>query len=203
MIFCISLNGQIRLGGACAICDGNRHLAAKTAFLAAMLFGIQIYCDFSGYSDIARGCAKLLGIDLMENFRTPYRAVSIRDFWRRWHISLTFRFTDYVYIPLGGNRNSLPRQCVSILVVFLLSGLWPVRTGVSLYGAVSMACIKFAACCGTVWDFGRYCPTGSARDGPFSWSVCPGSSSVPPPCPMLEFCSPGWGLAGRKVDFWV
>lgn len=92
--------------------------------LAAMLFGIQIYCDFSGYSDIARGCAKLLGIDLMENFHAPYSALTIRDFWRRWHISLTSWFTDYVYIPLGGNRKGLPRQLFNILVVFLLSGLW-------------------------------------------------------------------------------
>ena len=92
--------------------------------LASMLFGIQIYCDFSGYSDIARGSAKLLGIDLMENFRNPYGAVTIRDFWRRWHISLTSWFTDYVYIPLGGNRKGLPRQVFNILVVFLLSGLW-------------------------------------------------------------------------------
>jgi D-alanyl-lipoteichoic acid acyltransferase DltB (MBOAT superfamily) len=92
--------------------------------LASMLFGIQIYCDFSGYSDIARGCAKLLGIDLMENFRTPYRALSVRDFWRRWHISLTSWFTDYVYIPLGGNRRGLPRQILHIMLVFLLSGLW-------------------------------------------------------------------------------
>lgn len=92
--------------------------------LGSMLFGIQIYCDFSGYSDIARGSAKLLGIDLMENFRNPYGARSIRDFWRRWHISLTSWFTDYVYIPLGGNRRGLPRQIFNIMVVFLLSGLW-------------------------------------------------------------------------------
>lgn len=92
--------------------------------LASMLFGIQIYCDFSGYSDIARGCAKLLGIDLMENFRNPYSARTIRDFWRRWHISLTSWFTDYVYIPLGGSRKGLPRHICNILIVFLLSGLW-------------------------------------------------------------------------------
>lgn len=92
--------------------------------LATMLFGIQIYCDFSGYSDIARGTAKLLGIDLMENFRCPYGAGTVRDFWRRWHISLTSWFTDYVYIPLGGNRKGLPRQLMNILIVFLLSGLW-------------------------------------------------------------------------------
>ena len=94
------------------------------AVLATVLFGIQIYCDFSGYSDIARGSAKLLSIDLMENFQRPYEAKSIQEFWRRWHISLTSWFTDYVYIPLGGSRKGLPRQLVNILIVFLLSGLW-------------------------------------------------------------------------------
>lgn len=92
--------------------------------LATVLFGVQIYCDFSGYSNIARGAAKLLGIDLMENFRRPYEAKTVGEFWRRWHISLTSWFTDYVYIPLGGNRRGLPRQVFNILVVFLLSGLW-------------------------------------------------------------------------------
>ncbi len=92
--------------------------------LATVLFAIQIYCDFSGYSDIALGCARLMGIRLMENFRRPYAATSIRDFWRRWHISLTRWFTDYLYIPLGGSRRGLFRQCFNILVVFLASGLW-------------------------------------------------------------------------------
>ena len=92
--------------------------------LATLLFGIQIYCDFSGYSSIARGAAKLLGVDLMENFRRPYGARTVREFWRRWHISLTGWFTDYVYIPLGGSRRGLTRQAVNILIVFLLSGLW-------------------------------------------------------------------------------
>ena len=92
--------------------------------LAAALFGVQIYCDFSGYSDIARGAARLLGIDLMENFRQPYGAKTVREFWRRWHISLTGWFTDYVYIPLGGSRRGLSRQVFNIMVVFLLSGLW-------------------------------------------------------------------------------
>ncbi len=91
---------------------------------ATVLFGLQIYCDFSGYSDIARGAAGLLGVELMENFRAPYAARSIREFWRRWHISLTAWFTDYVYIPLGGSRKGLPRQCLNIMIVFLLSGLW-------------------------------------------------------------------------------
>lgn len=92
--------------------------------LATALFGLQIYCDFSGYSDIARGAARLLGVELTENFRHPYGAATVKDFWRRWHISLTDWFTDYVYIPLGGNRKGLPLQVFNLLVVFLLSGLW-------------------------------------------------------------------------------
>lgn len=92
--------------------------------LATVLFGIQIYCDFSGYSSIARGAAKLLGVDLMENFKRPYGSKTVREFWRKWHISLTSWFTDYIYIPLGGSRKGLPRQVLNILIVFLLSGLW-------------------------------------------------------------------------------
>ena len=92
--------------------------------LATVLFAVQIYCDFSGYSDIALGCARLMGIRLMENFRRPYDAVTVRDFWRRWHISLTRWFTDYLYIPLGGSRKGPVRRCVNILTVFLVSGLW-------------------------------------------------------------------------------
>lgn len=92
--------------------------------LATVLFGIQIYCDFSGYTDIARGSARLLGVELTENFDRPYSAMSVRDFWRRWHISLTSWFTDYVYIPLGGSRRGLARQLFAVTAVFLLSGLW-------------------------------------------------------------------------------
>ena len=92
--------------------------------LAALFFSIQIYCDFSGYSDIARGSAKLLGIDLMENFRSPYFSSGIREFWSRWHISLSTWFRDYVYIPLGGNRVSKFRRAVNTLATFLVSGLW-------------------------------------------------------------------------------
>lgn len=92
--------------------------------LGTGFFALQIYCDFSGYTDIARGAAKMLGIHLMENFKNPYRAENIQDFWRRWHISLTGWFTDYVYIPLGGNRGGAFQQCRNILIVFALSGLW-------------------------------------------------------------------------------
>lgn len=92
--------------------------------LAAVLFGFQIYCDFSGYSDIAIGAAKLFGFELMQNFRTPYFACNVSEFWRRWHISLSSWFRDYVFIPLGGSRRSRARTIANIVIVFVLSGLW-------------------------------------------------------------------------------
>lgn len=91
---------------------------------ATFMFGIQIYCDFSGYSDIAIGSARLLGFDLMQNFKTPYLAKSIKEFWHRWHISLSTWFRDYVYIPLGGSRVSQNRWIINILITFTISGLW-------------------------------------------------------------------------------
>lgn len=92
--------------------------------IATVAFAVQIYCDFSAYSDIARGSAKMLGFSLMENFRCPYMATSIQDFWRRWHISLSSWFRDYLYFPLGGSRRGKWRQLMNILIVFLVSGLW-------------------------------------------------------------------------------
>lgn len=92
--------------------------------LAIFLFSIQIYCDFSGYSDIAIGAGKVLGFELMENFKTPYLASSINEFWSRWHISLTTWFRDYVYIPLGGNRKGTIRKYINIFIIFCISGLW-------------------------------------------------------------------------------
>ena len=91
---------------------------------ATVLFAGQIYFDFSGYSDIAVGAAALLGVKLSRNFDHPYAACSIREFWRRWHISLTRWFTDYLYIPLGGNRKGKGRQLLNILLVWLATGLW-------------------------------------------------------------------------------
>lgn len=92
--------------------------------LAAVLFSLQIYCDFSGYSDIAIGAARLFGIRLMTNFASPFFATSLRDFWKRWHISLSTWFRDYVYIPLGGNRKGKWRSQLNLLLTFLISGLW-------------------------------------------------------------------------------
>ena len=92
--------------------------------IATVFFSYQIYCDFSGYSDIALGSAKVLGIDLMRNFDRPYAAQSISEFWRRWHISLSTWFRDYFFIPLGGNRVALVRLCFNLLLTFMISGLW-------------------------------------------------------------------------------
>jgi len=92
--------------------------------IATFFFAYQIYCDFSGYSDIAIGTARILGFRLMENFDTPYCSKSISEFWHRWHISLSTWFRDYVYFPMGGNRTTLPRWVFNILVTFGISGLW-------------------------------------------------------------------------------
>lgn len=92
--------------------------------VATVLFAFQIYGDFSGYSDIARGAAQVLGYKLMRNFNHPYFAISVPDFWRRWHISLSSWFMDYIYIPLGGSRKGLVRTCINLMITFFISGLW-------------------------------------------------------------------------------
>ena len=99
-------------------------MSSLTLIIGAVLFTFQIYCDFSGYSDIAIGMAKLLGIDLMQNFATPYFSRNIAEFWRRWHISLSTWFRDYLYIPLGGSRVSKILQTRNIFAIFLVSGFW-------------------------------------------------------------------------------
>jgi D-alanyl-lipoteichoic acid acyltransferase DltB (MBOAT superfamily) len=95
-----------------------------TLALATFFFSFQIYCDFSGYSDIAIGSARVMGFRLMKNFDRPYSSKSISEFWTRWHISLSTWFKDYLYIPLGGNRVSIPRWYFNLFFVFLVSGLW-------------------------------------------------------------------------------
>lgn len=92
--------------------------------LATIFFAFEIYCDFSGYTDIAIGTSQLMGISLMENFKNPYTSSSLREFWTKWHISLSSWFRDYVYIPLGGNRTTVARHTCNVLIVFFLSGLW-------------------------------------------------------------------------------
>ncbi len=103
--------------------DFNDYKGMRSAVCIA-LFAFQIYCDFHGYTQIAIGSARILGFRLQENFRAPYLAGNVKDFWRRWHISLTSWFTDYLYIPLGGNRKGRLRKYLNTLIVFLCSGLW-------------------------------------------------------------------------------
>ena len=98
--------------------------SASQVLLSVFLFSFQIYADFFGYSTIALGSAKLLGINIMDNFKTPYLSKSVSEFWSRWHISLSTWFRDYLYIPLGGNRVKIPRWSINILIVFMVSGLW-------------------------------------------------------------------------------
>jgi alginate O-acetyltransferase complex protein AlgI len=123
--------------------------SAKEAILAALLFSFQIYADFYGYSTIALGSARLLGIGIMDNFNTPYLSRNISEFWSRWHISLSSWFRDYLYIPLGGNRVTLPRWTFNILFVFMVSGLW--------HGA-SWTFVAWGACHGLMIVMERFFP---------------------------------------------
>ena len=107
-----------------AVYNSPRGATSLGVIIATVLFGIQIYCDFSGYTDIAIGCARIMGIRLMKNFDHPYMATTVKEFWGRWHISLSTWFRDYLYFPLGGSRVHPVRYAFNIMVVFLVSGLW-------------------------------------------------------------------------------
>jgi alginate O-acetyltransferase complex protein AlgI len=111
------------------------HPSVALSWMTVAAFGFQIYFDFSGYSDMAIGIGKMLGFSYDENFNYPYIAKSITDFWRRWHISLSTFFRDYLYIPLGGNRVSIARNIANIMIVWLLTGFCTERTGTSFFGA--------------------------------------------------------------------
>ena len=112
------------LGATFSTISGLSTMSAGTAWLGMILYSLQLYFDFSGYSDMAIGLAKCFGFDFAKNFDYPYLSASISEFWRRWHISLGAWFRDYVYIPLGGNRCSKHRQLINLAVVWLLTGLW-------------------------------------------------------------------------------
>ena len=100
------------------------HLGTGNAILVMLAYTFQIYFDFSGYSDMAMGIGRMMNIDIIQNFDSPYKAISIVDFWKRWHITLTRFFTRYIYIPLGGNRKGNVRTYINILIVYLVSGIW-------------------------------------------------------------------------------
>ncbi|MCB4755572.1 MAG: MBOAT family protein [Elusimicrobia bacterium] len=104
--------------------ENPTHYEGVSLVIATVFFAFQIYCDFSGYSDIAIGSAQVMGFRLMDNFKRPYFSKSIGEFWKRWHISLSSWFRDYLYIPLGGNRVNKPRYYFNVFLTFLLSGLW-------------------------------------------------------------------------------
>lgn len=106
------------------IFENHQHESSSTLLLGGFYFTMQIYGDFSGYSDIAIGCAKLFGIDLMNNFDRPYLSKNIAEFWRRWHISLMTWFRDYIYFPLGGSRVPKIKVIRNTFIIFLISGLW-------------------------------------------------------------------------------
>ena len=142
---------------------------APAIIVATVCFAIQIYCDFSGYSDIAIGSAKLLGFRLMKNFDRPYFARSIAEFWRRWHISLSSWFRDYLYFPLGGSRVKTGRWVFNLMVVFLISGLW--------HGA-SWTFVAWGAINGLYQVIGRF--TKTVRDSAYrALHVNPDPSGIP------------------------
>ena len=127
--FCFGLAKKVLLADALGqIADGafaaGDRLTVALAWLGAAAYTLQLYFDFSGYTDMALGLGRIFGFRLPENFNYPYIARSASEFWRRWHMTLSFWFRDYVYIPLGGNRCSRPRQAVNLLAVWLLTGLW-------------------------------------------------------------------------------
>jgi alginate O-acetyltransferase complex protein AlgI len=145
------------------IYGGRSATTGLALLLATIAFGYQIYCDFSGYCDIAIGAAQVLGVNLAQNFRAPYHSRSLREFWTRWHITLSTWFRDYVYIPLGGNRVTKRRWSFNILVVFGLSGLWHganwTYIGWGVYHGVLLILGRFTA---RFWN-GLYALTGIAR----------------------------------------
>ena len=114
-----------RAASLVAMVYGDYHsFTGMQIVFATVIYGVQIYCDFYGYSSMAIGAAEMLGIELPENFDTPYLAASVQEFWRRWHMSLSSWLRDYIYFPLGGSRCSKRRHYINILIVFLVSGLW-------------------------------------------------------------------------------
>ncbi len=129
LLFIMGLAKKVLLadtfGGAVDFGYGNlAALSSKEAWILILAYSLQLYFDFSGYSDMAMGCAGMLGFSLPVNFLSPYKAANIVEFWKGWHMTLTRFFTQYVYIPLGGNRKGMARTCLHILIVFFISGIW-------------------------------------------------------------------------------
>ncbi|MEG2652487.1 MAG: MBOAT family O-acyltransferase [Ruthenibacterium sp.] len=149
----------------------HMQIIGPSIILAAVLYSLQLYFDFSGYSDIAIGCMKLLGFTVPDNFKSPYFSKSIREFWARWHISLSSFLRDYVYFPLGGSRRGTVRTCVNLLLTFLISGLWH-GTGLQfvawglLHGAYQVAGRLTQGLRHRAWTLSHLC-----EDGRFACAV--------------------------------
>ena len=152
------------------IYSASSHHTGASLLVATYCFAFQIYCDFSGYSDIARGVSRVYGIDLMKNFDAPYLAKSISEFWARWHISLSTWFKDYVYIPLGGNRVSLGRNTFNLFVVFLLSGFWHGANRTFIVRGRSPWCVF------DHWEAKGDRPQAAGDDPKRTWSATAGAS---------------------------
>jgi D-alanyl-lipoteichoic acid acyltransferase DltB (MBOAT superfamily) len=133
---------------------------APALWLGTYAFAVQIYCDFSGYSDIAVGLGRLIGVDIMQNFRSPYAAKGAREFWRRWHISLSTWLRDYLYVSLGGNRRGPTRTRINLMLTMLLGGLW--------HGA-AWNFVLWGAYHGTLLVFGRTLAVGRATARAPDW----------------------------------
>jgi len=118
-------------------------LGSLTAWIAILCYSLQIYFDFSGYSDMAIGLGRMFGFNFKENFKHPYISISVKEFWRRWHISLSTWFRDYLYIPLGGNRKSKFRNYLNLIIVFFITGLWHGASWNLLFGVYIMGYFCF------------------------------------------------------------
>ncbi len=136
-------------GELCAIYKGSSEISVLYVWMYAIAFTLQIYFDFSGYSDMAIGLGEMMGFHFMENFNYPYISKTVTEFWRRWHISLGTWFRDYVYIPLGGNRRGLKRQLVNIFLVWCLTGIWHgAEWNFLLWGMFYAVLLMFEKCVG-------------------------------------------------------
>ena len=148
-----------------------RHRARHSLLIGCVLYSLNIYFDFAGYSNMALGLGRMLGIELEQNFRRPYFALTVRDFWSRWHLSLSHWLRDYVYIPLGGSRRGTARTLINLMLTFLVSGLW--------HGA-GVCFLIWARCTGLYQVVGRL--TGPARGtrlaAPWRLTAKPAAASV-------------------------
>ena len=149
--------------------------------LAIYGFAVQIYCDFSGYTDMAIGIALLLGFQLPQNFNRPYLALSLQDFWRRWHITLSRWLRDYLYIPLGGNRDGERRTYRNLMLTMLLGGLWHGAAWTFvIWGGIHGGALSAERWGARPLPRASTCPRGWPGSSPSTWSASPGSSSARP-----------------------